>query len=112
MPSEAPCEAVFHRGGVVELTRAAHEVVTLSEGEKLRLLGRAYVTIREGWRVLVESVRRGRSAESVDLIPVHLYNGEMKAILLKAAKAIREINAAIAAKGGIEPPAALATKDR
>jgi len=112
MPSEAPCEAVFHRGGVVELTRAAHEVVTLSEGEKLRLLGRAYVTIRESWRVLVESVRLGRSAESMDLNPVHLYDDEMKAILLEAAKAIWEIDVAIAAKGGIGPPAASATRDR
>ena len=39
---------------VVGLTRPARDVHALSEGEKLRLLGRAYVTIREGWRVLRE----------------------------------------------------------
>ena len=47
---------------VVELTRAAQDVATLSEGEKLRLLGRAYVTIREGWRVMGEPARLEESA--------------------------------------------------
>lgn len=102
---------------VVELTRAAQDVATLSEGEKLRLLGRAYVTIREGWRVLGEPARLEESAEAMDLIqaggmPVHLYDDEMKPILLEAAKVIREIEAAIAAKGGVESPAASTTKGR
>ena len=40
---------------VSELTKAAHDVHSLSEEEKLRLLGRACVTIREGWQVLAEA---------------------------------------------------------
>lgn len=88
---------------VAELTRAADEVQTLSEGEKLRLLGRAYVTIKEGWDLLGEPGRLQESAEAMDLIqaggmPVHLYDDEMKAILLEAAKAIRQIEAALKAK--------------
>lgn len=51
---------------VAELTSAADEVQTLSEGEKLRLLGCAYVTIKEGWDLLGESGRLQESAEAMD----------------------------------------------
>ncbi|MCR6502874.1 hypothetical protein MUO32_28005 [Shinella sp. CPCC 101442] len=102
---------------IVELASAAQDLATLSEGEKLRLLGRAYVTIRDGWRVLGEPASLEGSAEAMDLtqaggMPVHLYDDEMKAIPLEAAKVIWEIETAITAKGGIEPPTASATKDR
>lgn len=89
---------------VAELTKAAEKVPTLSEGEKLRLLGRAYVTVKEGWDLLGEPARLQESAEAMDLIlaggmPVHLYDDEMRAILMEAAKAIRQIEAAIKANG-------------
>ena len=88
---------------VAELTTAAEDVHTLSEGEKLRLLGRAYVTIKEGWEALGQPTRLQESAEAMDLIqaggmPVHLYDDERKAILLAAAKVIRRIEAAMEAK--------------
>jgi hypothetical protein len=89
---------------VLELTKAAHDVHSLPEGEKLRLLGRAYVTIREGWQVLGESARLRETAAAMDLVnagelPMHLHDDEMKALLLEAAKVIREIQAAIEAQG-------------
>ena len=85
------------------MTTAAQEVQTLSEGEKLRLLGRAYVTIKEGCELLGEPERLQDSAEAMNLIqaggmPVHLYDDEMKAILLEAARVIRQIEAAMKAK--------------
>ena len=65
---------------IAELTAAAQEVSTLSEGEKVRLLGRAYVTIKEGWELVGEPARLQESAEAMDLIqaggiPLHLYEG-------------------------------------
>ncbi len=88
---------------IAELTKAADDVQALSEGEKLRLLGRAYVTIKEGWEMLGEPARLQESAEAMDLIqaggmPVHLYDDEMKAILLEAVKVIQQIEAAMKAK--------------
>lgn len=88
---------------IAELTTAAEEVHTLTESEKLRLLGRAYVTIKEGWELVGEPTRLQESAEAMDLIragdmPVHLYDDEMKAILLEAAKMIRQIEAAMRTK--------------
>ena len=96
---------------IAELTRAADEVRTLSEGEKLRLIGRAYVTIREGWDMLGAPAQLRESAEAMDLIlaggmPVHLYDDEMRAILLEAARVIRQIEAAIKAKSAEGPAAA------
>lgn len=89
---------------VSELTKAAHDVHSLPEGEKLRLLGRAYVTIREGWQVLGEPAHLRETAEVMDLVntselPMHLHADEMKALLLEAAEVIREIQAAIDAQG-------------
>ena len=62
---------------VTELIKAAEEVPTLSEGKKLRLLGRVYVTVKEGWDLLGEPARLQEPAEAVDVIlgggmPVHL----------------------------------------
>lgn len=89
---------------IAELSAAAEEVPTLSEGERLRLLGRAYVMIREGWELIDEPTRLKESAEGMDLIqaggiPLHLYDDEMKAILLEAVKLIRRIERAMHAKG-------------
>jgi hypothetical protein len=86
-----------------ELNRAAGAVHTLSEGEKLRLLRQAYVTIREGWKAAGQPNRLHESAEAFDLakvgdIPVHLHDNEMRAVLLEAVKAISEIEAAMNAK--------------
>ena len=72
-------------------------------GKKLRLLGRAYVTIRQGWQVLAEPAGLRETAEAIDLVnagklPMHLHDDEMKALLLEAAKMLREIQAAIAAQ--------------
>lgn len=88
---------------IAELTAAAEAVSTLSEGEKLRLLGRAYVTIKEGWELVGEPTRLQESAEAMDLIqaggiPLHLYDDEMKAILLEAVKVIRQIERATGEK--------------
>lgn len=88
---------------IAELTTAAEEVSTLSEGEKLRLLGRAYVTIKEGWGLVGEPARLQESAEAMDLIqaggiPLHLYDDEMKAILLEAVKVIRQIEKVMSVK--------------
>ncbi len=88
---------------IAELTAAAQEVSTLSEGEKVRLLGRAYVTIKEGWELVGEPARLQESAEAMDLIqaggiPLHLYDDEMKAILLEAIKAILQIEKAMCVK--------------
>jgi hypothetical protein len=90
---------------VSELTKAARDVHGLSEGEKLRLLGRAYVTIREGWEVVGDATRRRESSEAMDLahagaVPMHLHDDETKALLLEAAKVIREIEAASAKGSG------------
>ena len=90
---------------IAELTAAAEAVSTLSEGEKLRLLGRAYVTIKEGWELVGEPARLQESAEAMDLIqaggiPLHLYDDEMKAILLEAVKVIRQIEKAMSVKEG------------
>lgn len=90
-----------------ELNRAAGAVHTLSEGEKLRLLRQAYVTIREGWKVAGQPNRLQESAEAFDLaqvgdIPVHLHDNEMRAVLLEAVKAINEIEAVMNAKTNAE----------
>ena len=88
---------------IAELTRAARDVHMLTEGEKLRLVSRAYVTIKEGWELLGQPDRIVESAETMDVIraggmPVHLYDDEMKAILLEAVKVIQQIEAAMKAK--------------
>jgi hypothetical protein len=88
---------------IAELTRAARDIHLLSEGEKLRLLARAYVTIQEGWEMLGQPDRLTESAETMDVIraggiPVHLYDDEMRAILHEAVKVIRQIEAAMEAK--------------
>ena len=72
---------------VLELTKAAHHMHSLPEGEKLRPLGRAYVTIREGWQVLGESARL-RETAAMDLVnagelPMHLHDDEIKALRWK-----------------------------
>ncbi|WPE23893.1 hypothetical protein [Shinella zoogloeoides] len=100
---------------IAELSRAAAEVPTLSEGEKLRLLGRAYITIHEGWEALGQSDYLQESAEAVDLIqagrvPLHLYDDEMQAILLEAVKVIRQIEAALEARDAARPEHALADR--
>jgi hypothetical protein len=91
-----------------ELNRAADAVHTLSEGQRLRLLRRAYVTIREGWKAAGQPERLQDSAETIDLahvgdIPLHLQDNEMEAVLLEAVKAIRQIEAAIKAKTTSQP---------
>ena len=88
---------------IAELTKAAGEVSTLPEGEKLRLLGRACVTIKEGRDLLGKPVWLNESAEAMDLIqaggmPLHLFDDEMKAILLEAAKVITQIQSAMNAR--------------
>jgi len=100
---------------IAELTRAAEEVQTLPEGEKLRLLGRAYVTIREGWEALGQADHLTESAEAFDLIqagrvPLYLYDDEMRAILLEAVKVIRQIEAALEARDA--SPSESAATDR
>lgn len=90
---------------IAELTMAAKEVHTLTESQKLRMLCRAYVTIKEGWELVGEPTRLHESAEAIHLtragdMPVHLYDDEMKAILLEAAKVIRQIEAAMRTKSG------------
>lgn len=98
---------------IAELTTAAEDVSILSEGERHRLLGRAYVTIKEGWELVGEPARLQESAEAMDLvqaggIPLHLYDDEMKAILLETAKVIRQIESAMREKrtevSEAEPP--------
>lgn len=88
---------------IAELTSAAGEVRTLSEGEKLRLLGRAYVTIDEGWKALGQPQGPRDWAEAIDVIqagraPLHLYDDEFQAILLQAVSVIRKIETAMKAK--------------
>ncbi|MGD9479707.1 hypothetical protein [Shinella sp. G-2] len=94
---------------IAELTMAAEEVNTLTASEKLRLLGRAYVTIKEGWELVGEPAKLQESAEAMDLIqagriPLHLYDDEMKAILLEAVKVIRQIDKAMSVKEAEAPP--------
>jgi predicted transcriptional regulator len=83
-----------------EISRQPVEVTARA---RAAILGRTYVTIKEGWDLQGEPERLQESAEAMDLIlaggmPVHLYDDEMRAILLEAAKAIRQIEAAIKAK--------------
>lgn len=93
---------------IAELSRAAGKVPTLSEGEKLRLLGRAYVTIDEGWKALGQPHGLQDFAEAIDVIqagraPLHLYDDEFQAILLQAVNVIRKIEVAMEAKGPPSP---------
>lgn len=93
---------------IAELTQAARDVHILTEGEKLRLLVRAYVAIQEGWKMLGQPDRLKESAETMDIIraggmPVHLYDDEMRAILQEAVTVIRQIEAAMEAKNGPTP---------
>lgn len=93
---------------IAELTRAARDVHVLTEGEKLRLVSRAYVTIKEGWELLGQPDRIVESAETMDVIraggmPVHLYDDEMRAILQEAVKVIKQIEAAMEAKNAPAP---------
>ncbi|WDZ80602.1 hypothetical protein PWG15_22775 (plasmid) [Ensifer adhaerens] len=93
---------------VAELTQAAREVHMLTEGEKLRLVVRAYVAIQEGWKMLGQPDRLKESAETMDIIraggvPVHLYDDEMRAILQEAVTVIREIETAMEAKNNPAP---------
>jgi len=93
---------------IAELTRAARDVHMLTEGEKLRLVSRAYVTIKEGWELLGQPDRIVESAETMDVIraggmPVHLYDDEMRAILQEAVKVIKQIEAAMEAKSTPAP---------
>lgn len=93
---------------IAELTRAARDVHMLTEGEKLRLVSRAYVTIKEGWELLGQPDRIVESAETMDVIraggmPVHLYDDEMRAILQEAVKVIKQIEAAMEAKNAPAP---------
>lgn len=88
---------------IAELTTAAEEVSTLSEGEKLRLLDRAYVTIKEGWELVGEPARIRESSEALDIIqaggiPLHLHDDEMKAILLEGVMVIRQIEKEMSVK--------------
>lgn len=84
---------------IAELTKAAEDASTLSEDEKFRLLGRAYVTIKEGRKLLGEPAHLEESAEAMNLIqagclPLQLYDDEMKALMLEAVKVIRQMEAA------------------
>ncbi|KSV67192.1 hypothetical protein N185_30710 [Sinorhizobium sp. GW3] len=93
---------------IAELTRAARDVHMLTEGEKLRLVSRAYVAIKEGWELLGQPNRLSDSAETMDIIraggmPVYLYDDEMRAILQEAVKVIRQIEAAMEAKNTPAP---------
>lgn len=53
---------------VAELTKAAADVKTLSEGERLRLLSRALITIEEGGGLLGEPTWLRESAEAMDIV--------------------------------------------
>lgn len=81
---------------IVELSQASGMVDILSEGEKLRLLRRAHITIQEGWRFVGRPDRAKGSAETMDLIrageaPLRLHDDEMKAALREAIAVIRQI---------------------
>lgn len=59
---------------VSELTKAAHDVHSLSEKEKFRLIGRACVTIREGWQVLAEAGAPARARSTLIARDVRIIN--------------------------------------
>ncbi|MGJ7042197.1 hypothetical protein J2Y63_005479 [Shinella sp. BE166] len=93
---------------VGELTKAAAGLKTFSEGERFRLLSRAYITIKEGGGLLGEPTWLRESAEAMDIVhaggmPVHLQDDEMKAILLEAVKVIRQIDASTKTRRPEEP---------
>ena len=75
---------------VTELIKAAEEVPTLSEGKKLRLLGRVYVTVKEGWDLLGEPARLQEPAEAVDVISFEFENVSAEGLdLLASIKPVR-----------------------
>lgn len=97
-----------HCGRSCRADKAAADVKTLSEGERLRLLSRALITIEEGGGLLGEPTWLRESAEAMDIVqaggmPVHLKDDEMKAILLEAVKVIRQIDAATKTRRPEEP---------
>ena len=93
---------------IAELIRAADDVAALSEGEKLRLVVRAYTTIREGQRAVDRPERLAETAEAIDVAqagetPLPLHDDELRAILLEAVKTIREIKALAEAERAAMP---------
>ncbi|MCJ8056965.1 hypothetical protein GB928_025605 [Shinella curvata] len=89
---------------IAELIRAANDVERLPESTKLRLLGRAYVTIINA-REEIESQRQEAYRQAgADLISVTGHVGalssqDVKSLLLDAAEMIRQIKIVIDSKG-------------
>ncbi len=82
------------------LIRAANDVESLSEDTKLRLLGRAYVTILQAREEIETQTRHAYRQAGIDLISATghvgtLSNQEVKALLLDAAEMIRQIKIVI-----------------
>lgn len=87
---------------VGELIRAANTVRTLSDAERVRLLGRAYVTILEAREQIGCDAERYRQS-SINLISAtglvgRLSEQDVKVLLLDAAEMIRTIKIILDAK--------------
>ncbi len=85
---------------ISELIRAANNIERLPEDAKLRLLGRAYVTILQAREDIESQVSDIYRQAGVDLISATghvgtLSNQEVKALLLDAAEMIRQIKIVI-----------------
>lgn len=88
---------------VTELVRAANNAEKLPEEAKLRLLGRAYVTILEAREDLETSSAEAYRQAGVDLISATghvrtLSCDDVKTLLLDAAEMIRQIKMVIDSK--------------
>ncbi|MXN48703.1 hypothetical protein GR138_26240 [Shinella kummerowiae] len=80
---------------IAELIRAANKVGDVADAERVRLLGRAYVTILEAREEIGEEVEKYRQS-SLSLISAtgfvgRLSDQEVKELLLDAAEMIRTI---------------------
>lgn len=80
---------------IADLIRAANKVGDLSDAERVRLLGRAYVTILEAREEIGDDAERYRQS-GINLISATGYVGrlsepDVKALLLDAAEMIRSI---------------------
>ncbi|MCV9999397.1 hypothetical protein OE766_14190 [Pararhizobium sp. YC-54] len=87
---------------VGDLIRAANRVENLSEADRVRLLGRAYVTILRAREQIGDEAERYRQS-SINLISAtglvrRLSEQDVKALLLDAAKMIRTIKIVLDAK--------------
>ena len=85
---------------ISELIRAANNVDRLPEDKRLRLLGRAYVTILQAREEIETETADTYRRAGVDLISATghvgtLSNQEVKALLLDAAEMIRQIKIVI-----------------